>query len=332
MNKILRYSKIIALAVFLLGGANNIFAGEVKMAYTGGTTANMTGDGNEAATFGLDATKWSVTASKGGASNFPGLNKDGDFRLYYNANGSNTITVSVIGDGMKINKITSIVYTGTNYSNSYIEVNGNKITPKEGVYDINATSFIIGNAYTKNVQVRIKSITMDVEGDGQEIVHIANTPETAYSVAKAHELITAGESLDESVYVKGKISTLDVNDIDTGEYGNATYKISDDGTRTNELSVFRGYYLEKAKFTSKDQIHEGDEVIVYGTLINHSTGGYQFSSSNYIYSLNGLTTAISNIKADAINENAPIYNLAGQRVNKTAKGILIQNGKKFVNK
>ncbi len=45
-----------------------------------------------------------------------------------------------------------------------------------------------------------------------------------------------------------------------------------------------------------------------------------------------VPTAISNIKAEAINENAPIYNLAGQRVNKTAKGILIQNGKKFVNK
>lgn len=45
-----------------------------------------------------------------------------------------------------------------------------------------------------------------------------------------------------------------------------------------------------------------------------------------------VPTAISDIKAGAINANAPIYNLAGQRVNKTAKGILIQNGKKFMNK
>ena len=43
-------------------------------------------------------------------------------------------------------------------------------------------------------------------------------------------------------------------------------------------------------------------------------------------------TGINGITTDAANENAPIYNLAGQRVNKTAKGILIQNGKKFVNK
>ena len=46
----------------------------------------------------------------------------------------------------------------------------------------------------------------------------------------------------------------------------------------------------------------------------------------------GISNSINGITTDAANENAPIYNLAGQRVNKTAKGILIQNGKKFVNK
>ena len=34
-------------------------------------------------------------------------------------------------------------------------------------------------------------------------------------------------------------------------------------------------------------------------------------------------------KAD---KDAPIYNMAGQRVSKTYKGVVIQNGKKFVNK
>lgn len=34
----------------------------------------------------------------------------------------------------------------------------------------------------------------------------------------------------------------------------------------------------------------------------------------------------------AKNENAPIYNLAGQRVDKNYKGVVIQNGKKFINK
>lgn len=42
--------------------------------------------------------------------------------------------------------------------------------------------------------------------------------------------------------------------------------------------------------------------------------------------INGITAS------DKANANAPIYNLAGQRVSKDTKGILIQNGKKFVNK
>ena len=52
-----------------------------------------------------------------------------------------------------------------------------------------------------------------------------------------------------------------------------------------------------------------------------------------LYASEDTPTGITNVvSSDAANENAPIYNLAGQRVNKNAKGILIQNGKKFVNK
>lgn len=41
-------------------------------------------------------------------------------------------------------------------------------------------------------------------------------------------------------------------------------------------------------------------------------------------------SGINEIKADRLDVNAPVYNLAGQRVNANAKGILIQNGKKFI--
>lgn len=40
---------------------------------------------------------------------------------------------------------------------------------------------------------------------------------------------------------------------------------------------------------------------------------------------------INNAVAEKADVNAPIYNLAGQRVNANFKGIAIQNGKKFVN-
>ena len=39
---------------------------------------------------------------------------------------------------------------------------------------------------------------------------------------------------------------------------------------------------------------------------------------------------IKNVQTIEVNEKAPIYNLAGQRVSKDYKGVVIQNGKKFV--
>lgn len=48
------------------------------------------------------------------------------------------------------------------------------------------------------------------------------------------------------------------------------------------------------------------------------------------FDANGDVNGISNVVAPETNANAPIYNLAGQRVSSNFKGIAIQNGKKFV--
>lgn len=43
-------------------------------------------------------------------------------------------------------------------------------------------------------------------------------------------------------------------------------------------------------------------------------------------------SAIENIIADAENENAPVYNLLGVQVDETYKGVVIKNGKKYIQK
>lgn len=45
----------------------------------------------------------------------------------------------------------------------------------------------------------------------------------------------------------------------------------------------------------------------------------------------GSSTGISNITTSAA-DNAPAYNLAGQKVNAAYKGIVIKNGKKMIKK
>lgn len=111
------------------------------------------------------------------------------------------------------------------------------------------------------------------------------TVENPYNVASALYLITEGKTTDEAVAVEGIISQID--EIDTGSFGNATYYISDDGTTAKQLQVYRGYYLNGARFKDNAAIKVGDKVIVSGQLTYHNQKTPEFAQGSSIYSLNG---------------------------------------------
>ena len=179
-----------------------------------------------------------------------------------------------------------------------------------------------------NDEYEAAKVSYELTVKAASTVNIKNTPETAYTVAKALELINAGEGLEANVYVKGQITNI--QDVDTGDFGNATYTISDDATAANALLIYRGYYYDKGKFTSKDQIKVGDVVVVYGKLVKFYEK-FEMNSGNHIYSINGVASGVDNITVDK-NVDAPAYNVAGQRVNDAYKGIVVKNGKKYLNK
>ena len=183
-------------------------------------------------------------------------------------------------------------------------------------------------AGSNNGLIQVSKIAYYKVGDAPEIVDITNTAETAYTIAKAKELIDAGKGLSESVYVKGIVSQASESLNDT--YGSLSYYISDDGTTGNELQVYGGLSFESQKFTSVDDIKVGD-VVVYGKLTKYKTT-YELDKNNILISLNGKTTGITNITTDEAAKNAPVYNLAGQKVTKAYKGVVIKNGKKMIQK
>ncbi|MGM9791381.1 MAG: BACON domain-containing protein [Candidatus Cryptobacteroides sp.] len=128
-------------------------------------------------------------------------------------------------------------------------------------YDRTATvTFSIGTT-TKKVSVTQTGNASAPDGTKENPFNIE------YAVAKCIEVGQTAST--EKYYVKGLISNI--KEIDTGTFGNAIYSLSDDGTTEgNQFTVYRGYYLNGAKFTSADQIKVGDEVIVYCTLVNYS--------------------------------------------------------------
>lgn len=199
-------------------------------------------------------------------------------------------------------------------------------TPKENCYYKLAID--CKKHASKNGIVSVKKVEYYKKGTAPDIVDISNTPETAYTVAKAKELIDAGEGLSTEVYVSGIITS--VGTLNT-TFNSLTYNISDDGTATEELNIYSGKYFGGADFTSADQLKVGDVVIVKGQLKKYGET-YELDKNNQLYSLNGVTTGINNITTDATLENAPAFNLAGQKVGKAYKGVVIKAGKKFVQK
>lgn len=105
-----------------------------------------------------------------------------------------------------------------------------------------------------------------------------------YNVAKALAIIKAGTYTTDEVYVSGIISQID--DIDTGNYGNSTYYISDDGKTSTQLEVYRGLSVNGEKFKSADEIKVGDKVVVLGKLTLYKETP-EFAQGSKIVSLNG---------------------------------------------
>lgn len=163
------------------------------------------------------------------------------------------------------------------------------------------------------------------------------------NVAKALEIIGGladGAKTDKEYKVTGYI----VGDPDfqrktpaegqeVGElYGNVNLYLADTKGGTNTLYVYRAKDFGNKNFTEEtmNSIKAGDQVTFQGLLQkyvkeNQSTpelvSGYLTTS----------TTGIENVAVKAA-QNGRIYNLAGQEVSKNFKGIVIKNGKKYMNK
>ena len=114
------------------------------------------------------------------------------------------------------------------------------------------------------------------EGTGE------GTEASPYDAAKATRLAGAlGENEKiTGVYVKGIVKS--VKEVST-QYGNATYYITDADGVAN-FYVYRGKNVGNTSFTSADQIKVGDNVVIYGDLMNYMGNSPQLGQGNYLIS------------------------------------------------
>lgn len=205
--------------------------------------------------------------------------------------------------------------------------------------------------------VSIKNLKIVAEGVKQETVTISPS---GYSTYAAYYPVDYSKLGLEAYAVKlnAEEKTITLKKIEEGVVpaGKAVLLKGTPG-KSYELKIGEG---DEAKFDTDLKVSDGTAtssektaVAVYGlATVDGQDGFYKASKGKTIpvkcaylevansaassvkcFSLgdhSGSTTGITSVKNEAAGNNAPMYNLAGQLVDKGYKGIVIKNGKKIV--
>lgn len=126
----------------------------------------------------------------------------------------------------------------------------------------------------------------------------------------------AGENLSDLVQVEG----VTIQSEPSGQYTNYYAHVGD-----QKIQLYNGFHLDAYKDLSSFDGVQNQTVKGIVSLY----GGQPQINIIKIEKTTGIDTV--NQIDSAINDHAPMYNLAGQRVGKEYKGVVIQNGKKFIN-
>lgn len=232
------------------------------------------------------------------------LSKDGSVAPIYYVQGK--------GNPVNLDKVTfeEVITDGTPtgiyrayWEDSYYAPDGSAGLPKNGTY-VTLTPKVKG---TIKVTVWINK--------GSRDVYVAKASD-AKALALGTEVIVSG-------YINGQNNDVAEDDVDNPlkGYPRMQDNIATKGTEGADAYVvgpgnqaFWGYLT----FTAE----ANETYYVFNKNTQIGFGGFEFTPSG---------SGISDITATD-NADAPVYNLAGQRVSKDTKGLLIKNGKKFINK
>lgn len=117
----------------------------------------------------------------------------------------------------------------------------------------------------------------------------SGTQADPYNVKAILDLTTAlpaDQESSEGYYIKGYV--VSIKEQYGTQYGNATFNIADKPDGTEVFTIFRAYYFDNKKYTSGETLNVGDEVVVYGTVVNfHGNTPETQQGKAYLVSLNG---------------------------------------------
>ena len=122
--------------------------------------------------------------------------------------------------------------------------------------------------------------------------------------------------------------------------GSATTPISDNGSQKYQyISTAAGNYLKYLPSGSPLQFNGMRAYFYFPNWNAANNNAAQAASKNnntnakiHVAVMAASTTGISNISAEEASKQAEVYNLSGQRVDASYKGIVVRNGRKYLRK
>jgi len=172
--------------IYALEGGDPVVPGgetvTVKALYAEGVTVTTAEGVNYAANLGLNADIFTVNFATGSSTSWPALRIDGGWRMYYNAEGGNMMTVDM-ADGYTIDSIVLEISTNKATGDAItFRVNDTTVTEEDIVGNVfandglgtnwrvlnsiavDANSFVLQNMNTVNVQLWVWSIEITYTG------------------------------------------------------------------------------------------------------------------------------------------------------------------------
>ena len=124
-----------------------------------------------------------------------------------------------------------------------------------------------------------------------------------YNAAAAMEIIDALDDNTTTDYMTYVTGTIVGTPSFSETYGNMQYEITSGNV---VLTVYRGFYFNGAKFTSADQLKEGDVVTVYGKLKKYVNSSDEVTpevdQDNILVELNGTKHMVAPVVATEVND------------------------------
>ena len=206
--------------------------------------------------------------------------------------GNGSFTISNDGSNSNTFKVWRALYLGNKKYTSgktQIQVGDEVVIYGKVIYYYgNTAETSQGNAYLYSLNGVSEDAGGDTPDEPQGEAKGSGTLDDPYNSVAANAYassLASGETSSKKVYIKGIVSSIK-EEYGT-QYGNGTFNISDDGTSSNQFYVFRALYLNNEKYTEgKEQLHVGDEVVVYGSVTNYMGNTPETVQGDaYLYSL-----------------------------------------------